>query len=218
MGTVMGIDAKRAQRSYEAYQASGLSGARQGQRGIVLFIALIVLVAMTLAGIATVRSVDTTNQIAGNLAFKQSATMGADAAVEAARTWVLTQTAAGALFTNSTANGYYSFAPTSGPGIETDWTSYDWTASSRQLTTADVAGNDIRYVIHRMCNQTGDPSALSGITCNTTLSSGASSGIGSSKGAGRVSLIGLTQYYYRITVRVIGPRNTTSYVQAMIEL
>ncbi len=213
----MSRDAQRSEWRFPGRPPGGSAPPRE-QRGIVLFIALIVLVAMTLAGIATVRSVDTTNQIAGNLAFRQSATMGADAAVEAARTWILTQTAAGALFASSAANGYYSFTPTSGPGIEADWTAYDWTGSSRQLTTADAAGNDIRYVVHRMCNQSGDPSALGGISCNTTLSSGASSGVGSSKGAGRVSLIGLTQYYYRVTVRVIGPRNTTSYVQAMIEL
>ena len=52
------------------------------QRGVVLFISLIVLVAMTLAGVALVRSVDTTNLIAGNLAFKQGATLSGDAAIE----------------------------------------------------------------------------------------------------------------------------------------
>ena len=40
---------------------------RRTQSGVVLFIALIVLVAMTLAGIAIMRSVDTGNQIAGNV-------------------------------------------------------------------------------------------------------------------------------------------------------
>jgi Tfp pilus assembly protein PilX len=43
------------------------------QRGAILFIALIVLVAMSLAGIALMRSVDTNVLIAGNLAFRQSA-------------------------------------------------------------------------------------------------------------------------------------------------
>ncbi|MSQ72955.1 MAG: hypothetical protein EXR27_16925 [Betaproteobacteria bacterium] len=217
-GNARAVNAQVGERRCIVTAVAGRSATHRGQRGVVLFIALIVLVAMTMAGIATVRSVDTTNQIAGNLAFKQSTTMGADAAVEAARTWILTQTAAGALFANSTTNGYYSFAPTSGPGIETDWTAYDWSGSSMQLTTADAAGNDIRYVIHRMCNQTGDPSALTGISCNTTLSSGAAPQGQSSMGAGRPSLIGLAQYYYRVTARVIGPRNTTSYVQSMIEL
>ena len=40
------------------------------QRGTMLIIALIVLVAMTLAGIATMRSVDTATVMAGNIAFR----------------------------------------------------------------------------------------------------------------------------------------------------
>ena len=61
---------------------------RNTQRGVVLFIALIVLVAMTLAGLGMMRSVDTNNLIAGNLAFKNAATSAGDAAIEAARTWI----------------------------------------------------------------------------------------------------------------------------------
>ncbi|MGC2518710.1 MAG: hypothetical protein WA373_06345 [Burkholderiales bacterium] len=189
------------------------------QRGVVLFIALIVLVAMTLAGIAAVRSVDTTNQIAGNLAFKQSTTMGADAAIENARNWLLTQIAAGALESDNVANGYFSYAATSSPGIETDWTNYNWTsnAAAKHLTPPDAAGNDIYYVIQRMCKTTGSGSA-SANSCLTSLSSGAAGTSNSSKGAGIVNLIGLTQYYYRVSVRATGPRNTVSYVQAMIAL
>src|SRR6185295_17298658 len=66
---------------------------RNAQRGVVLFIALIVLVAMTLAGIAMMRSVDTNNLIAGNLAFKNAASSAGDAAIEVARNWVMSKTA-----------------------------------------------------------------------------------------------------------------------------
>jgi Tfp pilus assembly protein PilX len=45
---------------------------------VVLFIALIILVAMTLAGIGMMRSVDTGNVIAGNLAFSQSTLHASD--------------------------------------------------------------------------------------------------------------------------------------------
>lgn len=51
---------------------------RRAQQGVVLFVALIILVAMTLAGIALMRSVDTNVLIAGNLAFRQGATMAGD--------------------------------------------------------------------------------------------------------------------------------------------
>ncbi len=62
------------------------------QRGVVLFIALIVMVAMSLAAIALIRSVDTTNILIGNLAFRQASILPANLAVEQA---------AAALFTDS---------------------------------------------------------------------------------------------------------------------
>ena len=55
---------------------------RQG--GVVLVVALIILVALMLGGIALVRSVGTTNIIAGNLAFQQAATQSGEAGTEAA--------------------------------------------------------------------------------------------------------------------------------------
>jgi Tfp pilus assembly protein PilX len=54
------------------------------QDGIVLFIALIVMVAMSLAGVALVRSIETTTAVVGNLAFRQAAMLPANMAVEAA--------------------------------------------------------------------------------------------------------------------------------------
>ena len=54
------------------------------QRGVVLFIALIVMVAMSLAAIALIRSVDTTNILIGNLAFRQASILPANIAVEQA--------------------------------------------------------------------------------------------------------------------------------------
>ena len=49
------------------------SGAfRSRQRGIALFVALIGMVLLSLAGIALVRSVDTTSAVASNIAFRQA--------------------------------------------------------------------------------------------------------------------------------------------------
>jgi type IV pilus assembly protein PilX len=49
------------------------------QRGVVLLLTLIILVAMTLAGVGMMRSVDTGNIIAGNLAFRQATANAGDA-------------------------------------------------------------------------------------------------------------------------------------------
>jgi Tfp pilus assembly protein PilX len=53
------------------------------QRGVVLLLALIILVAMTLAGIGMMRSVDTGNLIAGNMAFRQATMSAGDAGTSA---------------------------------------------------------------------------------------------------------------------------------------
>jgi len=55
-----------------------------GQRGIVLVIALIVMVALSLAGIALMRSVETSTAVVGNLAFTQASALPANLAVEEA--------------------------------------------------------------------------------------------------------------------------------------
>ena len=68
---------------------SSLQPSRRGrQRGVVLIIALIALVIMTLAALAMIRSVDTSNLIAGNMAFQQAATHSGDSGIEAAITWL----------------------------------------------------------------------------------------------------------------------------------
>lgn len=54
------------------------------QRGVVLLITLVVLVAMMLAGIGMMRSVDTGNLIAGNVAFREAALQASDVGMSAA--------------------------------------------------------------------------------------------------------------------------------------
>ncbi len=193
---------------------------RRAQRGAVLFIALIVLVAMSLAGLAMMRGVDTGAMIANNLAFKSGATMAADAGIEAARTWLTANTGA-TLYNNKPAvtNGGGYFASwqegldfTKGDADATN--DFDWTANSIALA-ADAGGNQVSYVIHRMCDLEGDPASRNCIRVTNSSGSTASS----SKGAaafGSYAISSPSQAFFRITVRVIGPRNTVSYVQAVV--
>lgn len=75
------------------------------QHGVVLLISLIVLVALTMAGLALVRSVDTTGIIAANLAFRQAVVRAADAATEEAASF-LYNARWRSLRNNGSANGY----------------------------------------------------------------------------------------------------------------
>lgn len=187
----------------------------RGQQGIVLLIALIMLVAMSLAGIAVVRSVFTGNLIAGNLAFQQAATASGDAGIEEAITWLESNSTL--LNASNTALGYSAARedPDAGASWATFWTQLQAANRVRTLSvTPNAAGNTVAYVIHRMCASVGDPA--SGIGCSVSPSISVASG--STKGAGVPALNSSGQVYYRITARVAGPRNTVSFVQAMVAM
>jgi type IV pilus assembly protein PilX len=190
---------------------------RRIQRGAVLFIALIVLVAMSLAGLALMRGVDTGTLIASNLAFKQGATSAGDFGIEQARSWLLTNSGPN-LYNDQPAiaggTGYWSTWQSGVDLIGDDPAKPDFDWSTAVNTGTDAAGNQVSYVIQRMCKDPGDPGS------NTCVSSTVSTSTSpSSKGAAQVGSIAFasqTSAFYRITVRVAGPRNTVSYVQAMV--
>lgn len=194
-------------------------------------IALIILVALTIGGIALVRSVGTTNIIAGNLAFQQAATFSAEAGTEAAIRSIEvgnpTAMSSVALQNDNFARGYTASTPAA--GNPADWEAY-WSATinphpvSLPVATAtcvdractlptDAAGNTATYTIQRLCMTAGDP---------VLLTTGCASGIqksavsGGSLTSGSTPLPQVTQYYYRVTTRVTGPRNTISYIQTII--
>lgn len=191
---------------------------RRKQGGVVLMMALIVLVAMTLAGIALVRSVDTSVVIAGNLAFKQAATNSGDIGVEAAVAWLEANNSGTNLHANAYAQGYAASRqnPSSGQSWDAFWTAV--LVPTGQVVTLPqdaTTGNTVAYAIQRLCNQAGDPTAPA-TGCSVSQSS--STTASSSKTAGTVALLYSSQIYYRITSRIAGPRNTVSYVQAIVAL
>lgn len=201
---------------------SGLYGKQppKEQQGVVLVIALIVLVAMTLAGIALVRSVDTTNIIAGNLAFQQAATQGGDRGVEAAISWLETNNTPATLNNNNPSNGYIANGTAAGqsPATGVSWDSF-WnstlSANPVVLTPDSNTGNTVSYVIQRMCNSIGAAFTTASCASSALLSAGAS---GQGEEGGEIQLNALSLVFYRITVRIDGPRNTVSYIQSMVAL
>ena len=213
---------------------AGRSGSVRRQRGVVLMISLIILVALSIAGIALVRSVDTTNVIAGNLAFQQAATRAADAGTEDAIVNVL-QNPGGLStvelqsdHTGATGRGYVA-SMADNPANAAAWDAL-WRATINPNPIAtptaprsciervcslpvDAAGNCVSYTIQRMCAQAGDP-RLDATGCIRATRKMA--GEGEDISAGRKPLSQITQYYYRVTTRVVGPRNTTSFIQTII--
>ncbi len=185
------------------------------QRGVTLLITLIVLVAMTLAAISLMRSVDTTNVIAGNLAFRQSTTLAGDTGTEAAIAW-LEQNNGNALFVNNYAKGYAAIHQEPAAGQTWDqWWNQTIKPNNRFVSLPDPGtGNIVSYTIERMCAQQLDPLAPGANCAETTTTTS----VGSSQTAGSLSLQTSTQIYYRITSRTAGPRNSVSYVQAIVAM
>lgn len=203
----------------------------KSQRGLVLFFALIALVAMSLAAAALIRSVDTGVMVAGNLAFKQSATNSADGGLVSATTWLAANGAS--LLTTNRGNGYYATATdlnlteTQGQTWETvtagaTTTSYSaWTDATSLLATGsgfvsgvDPTGNTVRYVIQRMCRTEGAPTKESCLMGNA-LAEGFSKQGKSDDELGAI-IKGSLSPMYRVTARVSGPKNTISYIQAYV--
>ena len=200
------------------YTRTGTMQLRARQTGVVLMITLIVLVAMTLAAIALVRSVDTTNVIAGNLAFKEASINAADRGAQAAVAWL--ESAGTLVYGNNAPNGYTASAQQ--PAAGTSWDSY-WnnTIVPNNLNVCaptscapDAAGNVVSYTINRLCDSVGSPAQI-GVVCSY---SPASYVLNSSQAGGTVVLTSINQEYYRITIRVDGPRNTVSYTQIVVAL
>jgi len=199
---------------------------RHRQSGVVLLVALIILVAMTLAGVALVRSVDTANVIAGNMAFQQSATNAGERSTEQAITRQITTVSDQTL-----ANGYLALRSDPNQANDESWETF-WTrllsenpnlracvaapgaAGCATTPAPDAAGNTVQYIVQRLCANSG-PAHTASNPCTQAPPSGTP---GEGFGGGSPRPAPPKQVYYRITTRIVGPRNTVSYVQTIVAI
>jgi type IV pilus assembly protein PilX len=194
------------------------------QRGAILFMALIALVTLMLAAVALTRSVDTSTVIAGNIAFRQAATVSADGGVESAIAWmakIQQDNIDRDAFTDAThpfnktaaASGYYANVD---PALSLTATS-TWTddASAKVLPSPDASGNSVRYIVQRMCRKTAGVNDQLLVEADCLFSDGKEDNDGHKDGDPLPSKGG-KQPLNRVTVRVTGPRDTVSYIQAFI--
>jgi hypothetical protein len=177
---------------------------------------------MMLAGVAMLRSSGSAILTAGNLGFRQNATAAGDRGLETARVWlnaqgpVTLQLAVAAAGYCETWHGDFK------PFDQATWTQCpdgNTPSVNRNITVqnagTDAAGNTVTYVIHRMCKMTGAVSNTGGQEC-VTLSDPSKGGPKRALEGGEKALTGTSQPYYRITARIVGPKNTVSYVQTMM--
>lgn len=202
------------------------------EKGMVLLIALIVLVAMTLAGIGLVRSVDTGNMVAGNMAFKQGATLAADAGTERAIDWLNANNGGATLYASQVAAGYYATSQTTldvtNTRVAETNMAVDWEGEScdalgisgancvQPSASVTFGDNAVSYIIQRLCLVAEDPNS-GGNSCVTYQAKDSTSPKrGELKYGEDKRFAVLPGPYYRIVSRVRGPRNTISFVETMV--
>lgn len=196
------------------------------QQGIVLFVALIALLVMSLAAVALIRSVDTNTMIAGNLAFRQTALTATDRGAESAIQWMDSTlgTDANSLNNHNLAQGYFATYVAECTGVQDpDGDEVDairLVDSCGVISTADDGlGNEIRYIVQRMCYDpvTSLPYEADESTCmlgESEIGTG-SFAVKDASEAG-MQLDAKQSPVYRVTVKVIGPKNTVSYAQTFV--
>lgn len=223
---------------------TGRLGVQPGrQRGVSLVFSLLALVALSLAAVALIRAVNTGSGILGNLGFKQDSLLGADDATRVAVDWLGNKVAGSVSDLNAdiTANGYYAAdrpslnatgSSTSAATAMIDWTGKGCGGSivaANCLSPAAVdpsklklkdKGISAQYLILRLCDKAGDPTAPgSTIRCNTPMV--ASSNPAETRNAPtstnpkRAASTGQSQYY-RIVVRAKGARDTFSFTDTVV--
>jgi Tfp pilus assembly protein PilX len=211
--------------------------ARSMQRGVALIIVMISLLIMAFAAAAMLRSTDTATLIAGNLGFKKTAQATGDAGTEAAIAWLGVNAGSAVLHADIAGSGYWSSSQEAcdltgqrTPGNAADDVNWAGGAAAAGCPMVALAANPagvapgftISYVVNRVCNAPGDPAsvvAADGVTpmvCSRQTNADSSNSTRSAGLYGNTPLSGVPQTYYRITTRVLGPRNTVRFVQAFV--
>lgn len=183
-----------------------LTGPRH-QRGMIsTIIALIVLVVTLMAAVALMRSVDTSNTIAGSLSFRQGVTQESERAYQATLANATMFTGSNGEADNTTIGYYASTLAVDSRGIPTLLTNQ--TGGLVMTGTQNI----VRYVIERLCPNAGKALKTAPNAClapSAAITGGSTTGNQGGFTAGALAA-------YRLTVRVDGPKNAVGYVQTVI--
>ena len=182
------------------------------QRGMIsTLMAIIVLVVSLLAALALMRSVDTSNTIAGSLTFRQSALQEAERAyVDAQQNITFTQPNSD---NDQATLGYYAEPQPATSRSTGDIPNVLVNKTSGSIATVSSSnGNNIYYVVERLCPSSGTATPTKCIVPGASLLGGSSS----NQNSDNLTFSNGAYAAFRLTVRVDGPKGTTAYVQAFM--
>jgi type IV pilus assembly protein PilX len=186
----------------------------QRQRGMVsTLIAIIVLVVSLFAAVALMRSVDTSNTIAGSLTFRQGVVQEAERAYVDSRTaFTYTEPASDA----NQGNGFYASPQpqdTTRPDLPAILTVPTPVAGTVTKLAALNTENTVWYVVERLCPAPGLASPTTCVVPGASIEGGSVSN--QTKDNGPPFNTGAS-VAFRLTVRVDGPKGTVGYVQTIL--
>lgn len=183
---------------------------RQGGM-ISTLMAIIVLVVSLLAALALMRSVDTSNTIAGSLTFRQSALQEAEQAyVDAQQKITFTQPTSD---NDNASLGYYAEPQPATSRSAGDIPDVLIKQTSGFATANSSNGNTITYVVERLCPTSGAATPLRCIVPGASLLGGSLA----NQNSDNLTFSNGAYAAFRLTVRVDGPgKKTTAYVQTFM--
>lgn len=189
------------------------------QQGVVLFVALVAMVVLSLAGVALVRSVDSSTAVAGNIAFRQGSIAPVNQAIEQAIDALFKSKTIVSTTTDDLAHAFYaSLQAGEKPNGVPSVLSGDYAAMKIAYAGAGLPAPvpdaltklEIRKVIERVCSAGGGATIA---TCD--LLPPKVSPAGTDNEVKRIPLPPIP--HFRVTVRVDLPNtNTVTYAQAFV--
>lgn len=203
------------------------------QAGIVLLFGLVVMVALAFAVLSIVRSVDTGSRVAGSIAFRHDATSAAAAGAEKAMAWLQAHLTGDMLESDHEDSGYYASSlenldPTGNRTSSTEplriiqWSGKCGSVSGTHATcntlpapAISINGNRVQWVITRLCAGPGPAGGANSCAMPPLTTGPQANDRGQVTAGGRVKS-GVTTPYFRIIVRVEGPRYTLSTTEQLV--
>ncbi len=190
---------------------------RRHQSGVVMLFGLIALAIMLIGAVAIMRSMNTSLSNAGNLGFKRDLTNQAERAMAP----VIDKLRTGSLSAVATRQAHVpaenyraTLLPTNAQGLPNALLS-DANFTAAGMTGADISvpaqGVTLRYVIDRMCVNTGVADATHCTMVDVTLPGGCGVNLCDTLDDALPQ-----QPAYRVSVRVTGPRNTQAFFQTTV--
>lgn len=212
------------------------------QQGVVLFFALLALAVMSIAAVALIRSVDTNALVSGNLVYRQSASMTANVVLEGITEYIAKNVVLDVSTTHHPQLGYYANCSQfdTNPDAQVcdgkQLTTLTWDDTNSSLVPNQTDGNDeirngmdrqgnqIRFVIERMCNfSNAEINAGTAATdaSRCMMASSPNNGENCSHNINNMELFkrcvsSSDSPLYRVTLRIAGPKNTVTYLQSFI--